>query len=73
MRPCDALSKAIEIAKTTQAALAKQIGVKPQTVNQWLSGARPIPPARAAALERALGGTVTRHDLCPEFPWEQVA
>lgn len=47
----------------TAAALASTLGVTPQAVSQWRSGARPVPPRLALAIESATGGAVTRYEL----------
>ncbi|WP_421722398.1 transcriptional regulator [Alloalcanivorax xenomutans] len=72
MHPTDAVSRAAEIVGS-KAELARVAGVKPPTVHQWLTGERPVPPARAAKIEVATDGAVTRRDLCPNFPWEESA
>jgi DNA-binding transcriptional regulator YdaS (Cro superfamily) len=50
-----------------QAALAKAIGVTPAMVYQWLTGRRPVPAERCAAIEAATSGAVTRADLRPDL------
>lgn len=69
MTPQNAVATACKILGG-QAALAKTLNVKPPTVNQWASGERPVPAARAVEIERATKGQVTRKALCPEFPWD---
>lgn len=54
-----------------QAALARAIGVTAPAINQWLSGARPIPIERCVAIERATGGEVSRKELRPN-DWENI-
>lgn len=49
----------------SQAALARQLGVTPAAVSQWLKGSRPVPPRQCTAIERATAGQVTRRDLRP--------
>jgi DNA-binding transcriptional regulator YdaS (Cro superfamily) len=44
-------------------ALARRLGVKPPTVHQWLTGARPVPPQLVPAIEAATG--VRRWSLRP--------
>jgi len=69
-------SKAVERAAAiigSQAALAKTLGVSSPTVNQWATGKRAIPPARAIEIERATGGKIARQFLCPNFPWDAPA
>ncbi|WP_168793570.1 transcriptional regulator [Paraburkholderia aromaticivorans] len=48
------------------AALARAIGVKPPTVQQWVNGERPVPPSRCVAVERLTHGEVTRKELRPD-------
>jgi len=58
------------------AALARAIGVKPPTVQQWVNGERPVPPNRCVAIERLTSGVVSRKHLRPddwaEF-WPELA
>ncbi|MBU9468326.1 helix-turn-helix domain-containing protein [Burkholderia multivorans] len=49
-----ALQRAAAIARG-QAALARLVGVRPQTYQQWANGQRPIPPKRAYRIEAATG------------------
>lgn len=70
MTPIEAIAKAADLAGG-QSALAKTINVKAPTLNQWVSGKRPIPPARAVAIEKAVNGQVSKSLLCPNFPWSE--
>ncbi|GLS27761.1 transcriptional regulator [Marinibactrum halimedae] len=56
----------------TQVELAKRLGVKPATVNQWVTGVRRVPPIRAVQMEDITDGVVSRIDLCPNFPWQTL-
>lgn len=49
-----ALQRAAAIAGG-QAALARLVGVRPQTYQQWANGQRPVPPRRAYRIEVATG------------------
>jgi DNA-binding transcriptional regulator YdaS (Cro superfamily) len=69
MTPTEAVDKAASILGS-QAALAAHLNIEPPTVNQWITGRRPVPPARAVEIEKATNGKVKRHELCPGFPWE---
>lgn len=51
--------------------LAKEIGVSKSYLSQMASGAAPISPARAVAIERATNGMVTRRDLRPH-DWASI-
>ena len=53
-----------------QSALASILGVSTPTVNQWVKKTRPVPRDQATAIEKALGGKVTRKDFFPET-WKQ--
>lgn len=44
--------------------MARLLGVKPQAVNQWAKGRRPIPARHVLAIEAATG--VSRHVLRPD-------
>jgi DNA-binding transcriptional regulator YdaS (Cro superfamily) len=55
----------------TQSALAEKIGVSPSFLNQWLTGARPIPEVRALEIERATNGVVTCEELRPDVDWRR--
>lgn len=72
MTPAEAATKAAGILGN-KAKMAKLLDVRPPTVNQWCSGVRPIPPARAIQIANLTGGQVKREDLCPSFPWNGAA
>ncbi len=70
-----AIQRASEIAGG-KAALARQVGVKPPTVQQWASGTRPVAIERCVAIEMATKGAVTRKDLRPNdwhLIWPELA
>ncbi|HHH1259005.1 TPA: transcriptional regulator [Yersinia enterocolitica] len=52
-----------------QASIARRLGVSPPTVNQWISGARPIPAERCLEIEKITEGTVTCEELRPDVDW----
>lgn len=64
-----AINKAVNIFGLT--GLAREIGVKPPTIRQWVTGDRPIPIERCVAIERATDGQVTRKDLRPD-DWQLI-
>ena len=49
-----------------QSELAREIGVAPALLWQWLNDVRPIAAKHAIPIERATGGKVPRHITCPE-------
>lgn len=72
MSPTEAIEEAAKIVGG-KAVLARLLKVRPPTVSQWCSGRRPVPAARAARIEELAGGKVSRSELCPDFPWQQLA
>lgn len=48
------------------AEIARLAEVSKQAVGAWTQ----IPPERAALIERNSSGRFTRHQLCPDFPWD---
>jgi DNA-binding transcriptional regulator YdaS (Cro superfamily) len=64
------LLKYLEVKSISQSDFAKSIEVSPGMLNQWLSGHRPIAPAKCIAIERATDGLVTRQDLRAD--WEDI-
>lgn len=60
----DAITDAVSKVPGGQAALARQLGVSPQAVNQWVAGTRPVPPKHALKIEGLTG--VSRHLLRPD-------
>ena len=72
MSPEQAVEKAAQLVGS-KAALARQLGVRPPTVSQWIAGDRPVPPARAVEIEKLTNGEVRREVLSPGFPWEVAA
>lgn len=70
-----AIQRASEIVGG-KAALARMVGVKPPTVQQWASGTRPVAVERCVAIEVATRGAVTRKDLRPKdwhLIWPELA
>ena len=59
------LERAITIFGS-QSALAHELDVTPQAVQQWVRYQR-VPVARAIQIERATGGRVTRYELRPDI------
>ena len=49
--------------------MARILDVKPPTVNQWISGERPIPAEQCPAIERATNGQVKCEELRPDVDW----
>jgi len=66
------IKRAAEIVGS-RAQLAREIGVKPPTVHQWVAGERPVPVKRCLAIERATGGAVTAREFYPEVFEEKAA
>jgi len=52
-----------------QARLARAVGVKPPTVNQWANGDRPVPVGRCPQIEQLTGGSIRCEDLRPDVNW----
>ncbi|RST54125.1 transcriptional regulator [Variovorax sp. DXTD-1] len=65
----NSIRKACEVLGS-QTALAKALEVTPAAVNQWISGARPIPAEKCPAIERATKGQVRCEDLRPDVAWD---
>lgn len=57
-----ALQRAVE-ATGGPAAMAKALGITTSAVSQW----RVAPPRRVLEIEKACGGVVSRHELCPKW------
>ena len=55
-----------------QSAMAGLLKVTPATVNQWVSGKRPVPAERCPAIERETQGAVTCEDLRPDVDWQYL-
>ena len=72
MKPQEAVRAAARLLGS-QAELARRLAVRTPTVSQWRSGDRPVPPARALQIEALTTGSVTRVELCPKFPWADIA
>lgn len=52
-----------------QASVARNLGVSPPTINQWVSGIRPIPAERCLEIEKLTGGAVICEELRPDIDW----
>lgn len=51
----------------SQTKLADLLGITPQAVQRWCSGAVVVPADRAKQVERVLDGKVTRIELRPDL------
>ncbi len=58
------VEKVIRLAKG-QTPLAKGLGITPQAVQQWVVEGQ-IPPGRCKAIEKFLGGRMTRAEMRPD-------
>lgn len=68
MKPLD---KAIQHFGNT-AGLANALNLKwPSAVTNWRIR-NSVPPKHAFKIEELTGGKVTRHQLCPDFPWGEA-
>lgn len=67
-----ALRKALYLCDMNQNQLGKAVGVSPAVVSHWFTGRRPIPHLRAVAIEKLTGGAVSRRDLAPDYPWDDL-
>lgn len=65
------LSEWISCERGRAVRLAGELGVRPVMVSQWGMGRKPVPVARATAIERATNGAVTRRDLRPD-DWHRI-
>ena len=54
------------------AAFAKQMGVTPGMVSQWINRRRPVAHDWCAAIERATQGAVTVEVLRPDASWSRI-
>lgn len=54
---------------SSQADLAKALGVHPVLVHQWSKGKRRIPAERCPAIEKATAGAVRCEELMPDIDW----
>ena len=57
-------------------ALANEIGISPELVSYYKTGAREIPPKISSLLERATNGEVTRQECRPNdwhLIWPELA
>ena len=66
MHDIRALKKAVELIGG-QANMSRAIGVSQQRLSNWQRGINAMPPKYAVAIERAIDGKVTRHDLRPDL------
>jgi DNA-binding transcriptional regulator YdaS (Cro superfamily) len=65
------LTKYLEIKQISQSDFAKSIDVSPGMLSQWLSGHRPIAPAKCVSIEQTTNGQVSRKDLRPD-DWKSI-
>lgn len=72
MKPEEAVREACRVVGS-QAEMARKLNIRTPTVSQWCSGIRPVPATRAVQIEVLTSGRVTRAQLCPSFPWADMA
>jgi DNA-binding transcriptional regulator YdaS (Cro superfamily) len=65
------LIKYLEENQISQSDFAKSIDVSPGMLSQWITGHRPIAPAKCVAIEQTTKGQVSRKDLRPD-DWEAI-
>lgn len=65
------LLKYLEEKAISQSDFAKSIEVSPGMLSQWLSGHRPIAPAKCVLIEQNTRGQVSRKELRPD-DWKQI-
>ncbi|WP_250512674.1 Cro/CI family transcriptional regulator [Caballeronia sp. INDeC2] len=53
----------------SKSALARAVGVKPPTVQQWCTGERPVPPNKCVEIERVTSRQVLAEHLCSDVDW----
>lgn len=66
----DALRAAIQLAGG-QVLLGEAIKASQPQISQWMTGVRPVPPKKAAAIESFTKGAVSRRALRPD-DWDQL-
>lgn len=62
---CNPVARAVAIVGS-QSALARLLGVKPQSVSRWVQSGS-APAKRIVQIERATAGRVTRQELKPDL------
>ena len=67
----DALKKAIDIIGGA-GKLAMKTGVSYQTVLNWKNGRNTIHPLNCIKIEEAVNGAITRKDILPNYPWDEL-
>lgn len=63
------LTEYLNSAQGGGAALASAMGVPPELISQWKTGARRVPAARCPVIERLTGGAVRCEDLRSDIDW----
>ena len=66
------LDEACEIAGS-KAELARQLGVTPPLINQWIAEIRPVPEKKWIAIELLTGGRVAVERGSPATKWARIA
>ncbi len=61
------IARAIAIVGS-QCAMASAVGTTQQNVSRMMRNGR-ASPKFAPRIERATGGQITRHELCPDVDW----
>lgn len=53
----------------SQAELARELGVTPSAVNQWVNGLMKVAADKCPSIERVTAGLVRCEDLRPDVEW----
>lgn len=62
----------LNAARGAQSTLCTAIAAHSPDMSRWATGARPVPPDRCPAIERATNGQVTCTELRPDVAWHRV-
>lgn len=64
------LPEYIADSKVSGIELAKKLGIAQPVVSAWVTGKKPVPPARCVQLEQITDGVIRRVDLRPNDFWK---
>lgn len=72
IRMKSALQKAVEHFEDNQTELSRRLGVSQQRIWNWIHRGNKVPAEFAILIEKVTEGAVTRRDLRPDLPWDEL-
>jgi DNA-binding transcriptional regulator YdaS (Cro superfamily) len=67
----EAIRKAIEMCGGNR-KFSHKTGISESAIVEWKSGRISPSPLNCIKIEKAVEGKITRYDIIPDYPWDQL-